>query len=156
MVNKLKGVREKLRNKKGFTLIEMLVVVAIIGILVLLALPRYVGYTKDANVATMQADIRVLQSAALIENINDEGWPATETDATGAFKTAVATGQSVKTIDEAQLKDQIQSLKNTVAEYGIITSGANEGQVIHLEGVEDRAGNTHYGLGDDLVVEATE
>lgn len=155
MVNKLKGVREKLRNKKGFTLIEMLVVVAIIGILVLLALPRYVGYTKDANVATMQADIRVLQSAALIENINDEGWPATATDATGNF-TAVTTGQTVKTIDEAQLKDQIQSLKNTVAEYGIIISGDNEGQVVHLEGVEDRAGNTHYGLGDDLVVEATE
>lgn len=153
MVNKLKGVRAKLRNKKGFTLIELLVVVAIIGILVLLALPRYVGYTKDANVATMQADIRVLESASLINNIEGEGWPATEVEATGAAITAVTTGQTVKTINFDDLKDQIQSLKNDVTAYGIITEGDNAGQVVHLAGVEGRNGDTHYGLGADLVVE---
>lgn len=155
MVKKLKGVRAKLRNNKAFTLIELLVVVAIIGILVLLALPRYVGYTKDANVATMQADIRVLESASLIHNIEGEGWPSTATAATGAGVT-FATGQTVKTIDETALKDQIQSLKNGVAAYGIITEGDKAGQVIHLAGQEDRAGNTHYGLSEDLVDSAEE
>lgn len=153
MVNKIKGVRAKLRNNKGFTLIEMLVVVAIIGILVLLALPRYVGYTKDANKATMQADIRVLESAALVANIDNEKWPA-GTEVTG--KDAVTfTGETVYAIDETKIDKQIQSLKNAVADYGIITSGDNEGKVVHLEGVEDRDGNTHYGLGTKFVAKAS-
>lgn len=160
MVKKLKGVRAKLRNNKAFTLIELLVVVAIIGILVLLALPRYVGYTKDANVATMQADIRVLESASLIHNIEGEGWPETgtalaETVAGVAKAKAADATAEVKAIDKALLKDQIQSLKNEVEAYGIITKGDNVGQVVHLAGEEDRAGNTHFGLSDELVTSVT-
>ena len=161
MVNKLKGVRAKLRNKKGFTLIELLVVVAIIGILVLLALPRFIGYTKDADVATMKADIRVLESAALIHNVEDKGWPTADVAVEG---TAIAIAEAadstatvvVKAIDEAKLKDQIQSLKNEVSEYGIITNGAYAGQVVHLKGQADREGKTHYGLDKAFVVTATE
>lgn len=156
MVKKLKGVRAKLRNNKAFTLIELLVVVAIIGILVLLALPRYVGYTKDANVATMQADIRVLESASLIHNIEGEGWPETgaalEATVAGVAKAKAADATAeVKAIDKALLKDQIQSLKNEVEAYGIITKGDNVGQVVHLKGEADRKGNTHFGLSDELV-----
>lgn len=153
MVNKLKDVRAKLKNSKGFTLIEMLVVVAIIGILVLLALPSYLGYTKDANVATMQADIRVLESAALVSNIDGAGWPVTEKYATGNALTFLGEGVEVKLFDKADIKDQVQSLKNNVSEYGIITSGENEGKVVYLAGEEDRKGDTHYGLGADLVDE---
>lgn len=35
----MNGLREKFRNKKGFTLIEMLIVVAIIAILVAVSIP---------------------------------------------------------------------------------------------------------------------
>ena len=147
MVNKLKDVRAKLKNSKGFTLIEMLVVVAIIGILVLLALPSYLGYTKDANVATMKADIRVLESAALVSSIDGQGWPAG--DAITENLPSVVNGQTVNEIKEADIKNQVQSLKNDVADYGIITSGVNEGKVIYLKGEKDRKGDTHYGL--DLV-----
>ncbi len=68
-----------LRSKKGFTLIELIVVMAIIGILVLLAAPKFLGYTKDAHVATMLADAKVISNAALIYNIETEGaWPVAE------------------------------------------------------------------------------
>ena len=154
MVNKLKDVRAKLKNSKGFTLIEMLVVVAIIGILVLLAVPSYLGYTKDANVATMKADIRVLESAALVNNIDGAGWPVTSEDAKGdgvTFVKKVDPNATVKVIDKADIKNQVQSLKNDVADYGIITSGENEGKVIYLAGEEDRKGVNHYSLNDDSV-----
>ena len=35
----MKGLREKFRNKKGFTLVEMLIVVAIIAILIVVSVP---------------------------------------------------------------------------------------------------------------------
>ena len=155
MVNKLKDVRAKLKNSKGFTLIEMLVVVAIIGILVLLAVPRYVGYTKDANVATMQADVRVLESAALVSSIDEEGWPVTGVPiTTGDAVTFVKVkdpGVEVKAIDNDAIKDQYQSLKNDVTKYGIITKGKYEGKVVHLEGVEGRDKAENFGLGAELV-----
>lgn len=155
MVNRLKDVRAKLKNSKGFTLIEMLVVVAIIGILVLLALPSYLGYTKDANVATMQADIRVLESAALISNIEGDGWPVTgdplEATYAGVEQAKRADEEAVVKAIGNDIGNQGKSLKNDVSEYGIITSGKNEGKVIYLRGEDDRKGNIHYGLGADLV-----
>lgn len=137
-------------NKKGFTLIELIVVIAVIGILVLLAAPRFLGYTRDAHTAAMKADAKVLSNAALVYHIDAEvkeiadAWPIGD-----AAEDLVIGDKTVEgfVIDESKLgQEYIKNLKNPMANYVLATEGEDAGEVFYVPGVKDRAGNTWHGL----------
>lgn len=68
MMNKMR----KMNNKKGFTLMEMLIVVAIIAILIAIAIPTFANSLNKARVATDEANIRSGYAAVMTEILTDE------------------------------------------------------------------------------------
>ena len=55
------------KNKKGFTLAELLIVVAIIGVLVAISIPIFSKLVKKARLAANQANARAAYSAVEIQ-----------------------------------------------------------------------------------------
>lgn len=69
----MKGLIKKVReNKKGFTLAELLVVVAIVGILVAISIPVFTAQLSKARKATNQANLRAAKAAAVAQYMTDE------------------------------------------------------------------------------------
>ena len=61
------------RTKEGFTLIEILVVVAIIGMLGAVAVPAYINYLADARIETTRALIKSVEDALVTYNTKNSG-----------------------------------------------------------------------------------
>jgi len=76
----LMKMRSKMQNQKGFTLVELMVVVVIIGILVAIAVPVYNNATLKANKSAIEANLRTIDGAIMQYMATTDTIPADTTE----------------------------------------------------------------------------
>lgn len=95
------------KAQQGFTLIELMIVVAIIGILAAIALPQYQNYVSKSQVARVMEETGTLKTA--IETCILDGRTAIGTEAgqcdTGATKSSLIDGDGLPTFPETLTGD---------------------------------------------------
>jgi prepilin-type N-terminal cleavage/methylation domain-containing protein len=105
------------KKTKGFTLVELIIVIVILGILGTIAIPQFINSTKDAANATMAADVAVMRNAINLyyhqhgsaypgQNATDGSGPAAANAAGQAFidqmtQYSDATGKTSAVLDRA-------------------------------------------------------
>ncbi|HFA4769291.1 TPA: pilin, partial [Neisseria gonorrhoeae] len=84
--------------QKGFTLIELMIVIAIVGILAAVALPAYQDYTARAQVSEAILLAEGQKSAVTEYYLNHGEWPANNTSAGVASPPSDIKGKYVKEV----------------------------------------------------------
>ncbi len=99
----------KQQNNKGFSLVELMIVIAIIAILAAIAIPMYGSYTRDANLSSAQQAAAQARSIALSED---------------------PTGQNFDSVDS--VGDRIGALTNDTVESISVDDESNNSFTIEL------------------------
>ena len=141
------------RNAKGFTLVELIIVISVIAILVGIALPRLRGMIDEGNTAKAASELRALQAAVESYYVhNSKVYPPTGStweDLLATVKpTLIAT--SPKDPFSASGTTQYQYAKDTNGKYYIIWSIGPD-TTAGVTGVST-AGAVSGTAGDDIYV----
>lgn len=73
-------IRKLLRDNRGFTLMEMMIVVAIIAILSAIAIPKFSSSLAVANTSKVRADLQTINTAAALYYTEKGDFPANISD----------------------------------------------------------------------------
>jgi general secretion pathway protein G len=71
-------MQDKFKRRNGFTLIEVMVVIVILGVLAALIVPKVMGRPDEARVVAAKQDIAAISQALKLYKLDNRRYPTTE------------------------------------------------------------------------------
>ena len=139
-------MKKIVRNAKGFTLIELMIVVAIIGILAAIAIPQFAAYRMRAFNASAESDVRNVKTAEEVLMGDSYVYGSTEKTNTLPGSGNNGTGELLQGPGNPATQQQsgmlVSGTDNTEnkAQHGI---GVGVGNAVSLEADSNSAGSTY-------------
>jgi type IV pilus assembly protein PilA len=121
----IRNIRNKIRKNRGFTLVELMIVVAIVGILAALAIYGVSKYMKSAKTAEARNSLgQLTKDASAAFNREKMAAGVMATNATTAVSNTLC-GTAVKTIPDSKAKIKGAKYQSTAAEWnaGDVSTG---------------------------------
>ena len=119
-----KSLMTKKLNKKGFTLAELLVVVAILAILIAVSVPIFASRIEGARKSTDLANIRAAKAAAVTEYLSAE--------TTGTVAGFYDADKGIIVGDDAKPSKGYGQSKSSIADDGTTSHNAPEGKILEV------------------------
>ncbi|MFA5275378.1 MAG: type II secretion system protein [Candidatus Omnitrophota bacterium] len=107
--------------KKGFTLLELLMVIMVIAILIGIALPRFRGMVEEGNIAKAKGELRTLQIAVESYYMHNNNTYPSAASFSGSGTTSL-TGQTPQIVSEIP----VDPFSTSGATYKYVNGGQND------------------------------
>ena len=75
MIYKLAKLFKKSKDQKGFTLVELLIVIAIMGVLAAIAIPNFMAFMEDGRSQSDISTAETIETAVTIFQVQERVWP---------------------------------------------------------------------------------
>ncbi|HTV74132.1 MAG TPA: sigma-70 family RNA polymerase sigma factor [Candidatus Acidoferrales bacterium] len=130
-------------HEEGFTLLELMVVVAIIAIIASILMPNFFHARAQAAVSACESNIRAISTAAELYYSDNQAYPPSVSPVTSSFGTGSGSGGTVTVPPGTYLsqtpKDAVNSVNNSPGQYTytLNTNGGTQSYTIECNGVHD-------------------
>lgn len=132
-----------MKLQRGFTLIEIMVVVVIIGILIGLIAPNILGRVDQAKVTAAKADIATLEQALDMYKLDNQTYPSTDQGLKALVQKPTGSPVPRKWNPAGYLKKGLP-VDPWGNPYQYISPGANGPYDLYSFGADGRAGGEGY------------
>lgn len=114
-------------RRKGFTILELMIVIAVIAILIGIALPKFKGMRDEGNIARAKGEMRTLQTAVESYRIHQGSYPTALSDLTSATPNIVGSSLPADPFNGTANYGYVQSADTATTYYVIWSPGPNAG-----------------------------